>query len=153
MNRRRAARLAAVQALYQIDLTGARPAAVIGEFVAHRLASILEPFAPDEPPPEVDRDWFTTVVAGTVEAIPAIDPEIAACLQGTWTLDRLGYLLRACLRAGAYELKCHPEVPTGAVIDEYVDLSRGFIGGKEPGFVHAVLDRLAQRFRQPAAPG
>jgi N utilization substance protein B len=153
MNRRRAARLAAVQALYQIDLTGGRPLAVIGEFVAHRLPSILEPFAPDEPAPEVDRDWFTTVVQGTAEAIPALDSEIATCLQGTWTIDRLGYLLRACLRAGAYELKHHPEVPTAAVIDEYVELSRGFLGGKEPGFVHAVLDRLAQRFRQPTSAG
>lgn len=147
MPKRRAARFAAVQALYQLDL-GQQPVDdVVREFRRHRLGRLLEPFAPDSRSPPVDEEWFETVVRGVHRMAPELDPEIQACLAPGWSLERCGYLLRACLRAGAFELAACPDVPAAAVINEYVEVAQLFFAGDEPAFVNAVLDRLARRLR------
>lgn len=147
LNKRRAARFAAVQALYQVELTGDRPEVVCAEFGEHRLAQLLEPVAAELPSPEVDREWFEIVVKGAWAARKRLDIEIEPCLAEGWTLQRCGFLLRACLRAGAFELALRPDVPVNVVLNEYVELAHLFFGGNEPAFVNAVLDRLAPRLR------
>ena len=147
--RRRAARFAAVQALYQIELNGQRPDFVVAEFGEHRLAQILEPVDTDAPSPRVDQEWFRSLVTGAWAARERLDPEIEACLAPGWTLARCGFLLRACLRAGAFELALRPEVPLRAVINEYIEVARLFFAQPEVAFVNAVLDRLAPRLRPP----
>jgi transcription antitermination protein NusB len=150
LNKRRAARLAAVQALYQVELTGARPERVAAEFGEHRLAQLLEPLETEVPSPSVDREWFELVLRGAWTARERLDAEIERCLAAGWTLPRVGFLLRATLRAGAYELAERAEVPVRVVINEYVELAHLFFTDTEPGFVNAVLDRLAPRLRPPA---
>ena len=151
LNKRRAARFAAVQALYQIELMSEPPDLVCREFVEHRLGRLFEPFETDQPSPEVDREWFAIVVKGAWAAHGRLDPEIELCLAEGWTFGRLGFLLRACLRAGAYELAERSDVPVKVIINEYVELAHLFFDDADPGFVNAVLDRLASRLRDPAA--
>ena len=147
LNKRRAARFAAVQALYQIELMGEPPELVCREFGEHRLSRLLEDFETDQPSPEVDRQWFEIVVRGAWAAHDRLDPEIELCLAEGWTFGRLGYLLRAALRAGAFELAERTDVPVKVVINEYVELAHLFFDSGEPSFVNAVLDRLAQTLR------
>ncbi|HET6469027.1 MAG TPA: transcription antitermination factor NusB [Geminicoccaceae bacterium] len=151
LNKRRAARFAAVQALYQLELGQSDVRSVVVEFGEHRLASLLEPLELQLAPPVVDRDWFRAVVFGVAAARDRLDPEIEACLAPGWTLARCGYLLRACLRAGAFELAERTDVPVKVVINEYVEVAHLFFEGGEPAFVNAVLDRLAPRLRPVAA--
>ena len=152
--RRRAARFAAVQALYQIELNGQRPDFVVAEFGEHRLAQLLETADTDAPSPRVDQEWFRSLVTGAWAARERLDPEIEACLAPGWTLARCGFLLRACLRAGAFELALRPDVPLRAVINEYIEVARLFFAQPEVAFVNAVLDKLAPRLRpaEPATP-
>ncbi len=147
MPKRRAARLAAVQALYQVELGDQRPEQVVREFREHRLARLLEPFLPEARSPRVDREWFAELVCGAWKRRQELDALIADSLATDWSLERCGYLLRACLRAGAYELLARPEVPTGVVIDEYIEIAKLFYSGDEPRFVNTVLDRIAKRVR------
>lgn len=147
LNKRRAARFAAVQALYQVELAGERPDAVSREFAEHRLARLFEPFEVDEPSPDVDREWFLILVRGAWTARERLDPLIEGCLAEGWTLARCGFLLRAALRAGAFELAERTDVPVKVVINEYVELAHLFFDASEPAFVNAVLDRLAARLR------
>jgi N utilization substance protein B len=153
MTRRRAARFGAIQALFQTELSGADVEAVIREFQAHRLADLLEPLDGGGPAPVVDRDWFAGLTRGAWQRAPELDPMIEAMLAEGWTLARAGYLLRACLRAGAFELAARPEVPMPVVINEYVELAHAFLSRDEAGFINAVLDRLAPRLRPEAGPG
>ena len=151
MNRRRAARFAAVQALYQIELAGERAAVVVAEFGEHRLARLLEPFAAETPQPAVDLDWFRLVVLGAWEARERIDAVLEGCLSEGWSLARCGFFLRATLRAGAFELAQRTDVPVPVVINEYVEVAKLFLGGTEPSFVNAVLDRAAPLVRTTQA--
>lgn len=155
MNRRRAARYGAIQALFQLEHGGGSPDQVIGEFHAHRLADLLEPLELEGRPPEVDREWFTTVTRGTWRRAAELDPTIERRLAAGWSLDRLGYLLRAVLRAGAFELAERTDVPARVVVAEYVGLAHDFLPTEDAGFVNAVLDRLAREFRgdEVAGPG
>ena len=147
-DRRRAARIGAVQALYQIEVTGAPVEHVVEEFQAYRLANLLEPLDTDEPPPDVDRAWFARIVRGAAaSARGELDPMISANLADGWSLERIGYALRACLRAGAYELASCRDVPIRVVINEYIEVARAFFEGEEPGFVNAVLDKIAGQLR------
>ncbi len=146
--RRRAARLAAVQALYQLEAGGGDPDQVITEFREHRLAHLLEPFAPDAPPPPVDYEWFERITRGAWARRAELDPLIEAALAPGWTLARCGFLLRACLRAGAFELASCPEVPFRVVINEYLEVAHLFFSGEEAAFVNAVLDRLSRELRR-----
>ena len=150
MNKRRAARFGAIQALYQLETGGAPVDLVIGEFHAHRLEDLLEPLELGGRPPSVDREWFTTVTRGAWRRAPELDPLIEQRLAAGWSMERLGYLLRAFLRAGAYELAEQPDVPARVVINEYVGLAHDFLPSDDAGFVNAVLDRLVVTLRPEA---
>ena len=134
---RSAARLAALQALYQLEITGADPSDVIEEFIAHRFDKTL-------PNDEV---FFADVVHGVLKHQVDIDRALAHSLSEGWTLARIDSILRALLRAASYELIARADVPVKVVIDEYVELARDFFDGDEPKFVNAVLDKLAHEKR------
>jgi N utilization substance protein B len=135
---RSAARLAALQALYQLEITGIPPGDVIEEFIEHRFARHPQTGAPLH-----DEAFFADVVHGVLKHQIEIDRSIARTLAPGWTLARIDSILRALLRAAAYELVARRDVPAKVVIDEYVELTRDFFDGNEPGFVNAMLDRLA----------
>jgi len=147
LNKRRAARFAAVQALYQAEAGDLAIDRVIAEFKTHRLASIFEPLELATPSPKVDEVWFAIIAGGAWEARDQLDPAIESCLGEEWSLARCGYLLRATLRAGAFELARRSDVPIKVVINEYVELAYLFFDGNEPALVNAVLDRLAPILR------
>lgn len=147
LNKRRAARFAAVQALYQAEAGDLAVDRVIAEFKAHRLAEIFEPLDLETPSPKVDEVWFAVIAGGAWQARDQLDPAIESCLRDNWTLTRCGFLLRATLRAGAFELANRRDVPIKVVINEYVELAYLFFDGDEPSLVNAVLDRLAPILR------
>jgi len=140
---RSAARLAALQALYQLEMTGGAPGDVVDEFIQHRFGRDAETGQ------RVPRDeaFFADIVHGVLKHQVEIDRSIARSLAAGWTLSRIDSILRALLRAATYELVARSDVPVKVVIDEYVELARDFFEGDEPGFVNAVLDRLAHRKR------
>jgi N utilization substance protein B len=144
---RSVARLAAVQALYQMEISGAGVDAVVREFVDHRFGSDLE----GEPLAEADETFFGELVRGVVEEQGAIDRAIVHRLAQNWKLERLDATVRAILRAGAYELSRRPDVPAEVVIDEYVELAKAFFDPTEAGFVNAALDAISGDVRP--APG
>lgn len=148
LQKRRAARLAAVQALFQAENGEQSIQAVIAEFDAHRLGALLATLEEPRPAsPEVDREWFRIVAAGSWENRVKLDEALTECLTSGWTLARCGFFLRACLRAGAFELFDRTDVPINAVINEYVELSRLFLSTEEAGFVNAVLDKASISLR------
>jgi N utilization substance protein B len=145
---RSVARLAAVQALYQMEVSGAGVEAVVREFSDHRFDRALGGEEGEGAPlAAADEDFFADLVRGVVEQQRGIDPAIARRLAQGWRLDRLDATVRAILRAGAFELSHRPDVPVEVVINEYVDLARSFFEGPEPGFVNAALDGLARDVR------
>jgi transcription antitermination protein NusB len=148
-NQRGAARLAAVQALYQMDIGGAGVLEIVAEYEAHRLGSEIdgEQYRPADPA------WFRAVVSGVVENQRALDPVIRSGLTEDWPLSRLDATLRAILRAGAWELSAKKDVPIAVIVNEYVDVARAFFDGEEPKIVNAVLDRLARKYRGEQKPG
>lgn len=138
-SRRGAARVAVVQALYQIDIAGAPVATVLREFSDHRL----EGRAGDT----VDHALFADVVRGTIDAGADLDAMIAPILVEGWTMARLDRVLRAILRAGAYEISARRDVPPRVAINEYVNVAHAFFDGHESRIVNGVLDRLAHTLR------
>ncbi len=150
-NKRGAARLAAVQALYQMDVSGQGLLEVAAEYETFRLGKEVD----GAQYREADPQWFRAILSGVVEHQKAIDPVIHQSLTGDWPLSRLDSTLRAILRAGVYELTHKQDVPVAVIVSEYVDIAHAFFeGGEEPGLVNAVLDRVARRARKPApAPG
>jgi len=140
---RRASRLAAVQAIYQMELTGIDVEAVCREFIEHRFGREIE----TNPAGSADEQFFVAIVRGVPQHQVEIDRSIAKCLASDWRLDRVDSILRAILRAGAFELIARRDVPAKAVIDEYLEISHAFFSGDEPGFVNAVLDKLAHAKR------
>jgi len=143
--KRRAARLAAVQALYQMEQTGEGSDAVTEEFLAYRFG--CEPEITALGPP--DEAFFASILAGVPQHQDEIDAAIAESLSEKWRLGRVDSALRAILRAGVFELIGRPDVPARAVIDEYVDLAHAFATVEEAGFVNAALDAIARRKRAP----
>lgn len=139
---RRQSRLSAVQALYQMELTGATSKPVIFEFLNHRFGFEDEPdmVAADEP-------FFEDLVEGVIRVQDDIDGRLDKQLPEKWPLRRLDMTLRALLRVGVYEIMQRPDVPGRVVIDEYVALANDFFDGKEPGIANAVLDRIAKSVR------
>ena len=135
---RRAARIAAVQALYQMELAGGGAEETLEEFTQHRLGEF-------EVTP--DQDFFAAILRGVPQHQVEIDRSIAGSLAPGWTLARIDSILRAILRCGLFELVARRDVPARSVIDEYVAVANDFFGGEEPGFVNGVLDRLARRKR------
>lgn len=144
--RRRAARLAAVQALYAIELAGAPAEAVLGEFQAERWTSRRD--GPDEALGEApDREFLGEVVRGAISRQDEVDDLLRQTLAAQWPIERLEAVLRALLRAGTFELLARADVPARVVIAEYVRIAEDFFDGGEPGLANGVLDRLAKRLR------
>lgn len=142
-NKRGAARLAAVQALYQMDLTLAAVSEVVGEYENLRLGQEVD----GEQYVDADAAWFRGVVAGVVKDQKSIDPVIHSSLTPDWPLSRIDTLLRAILRAGVFELTNRKDVPAKVIINEYVDVAHAFYGDDEPRMVNGVLDAIARQLR------
>jgi N utilization substance protein B len=140
---RSAARLAAVQALYQHEMEGTPIERLLHEFHEHRLGATIE----DEQYHEAERDFFDDVVTGADARRADLDKLIADRLADGWTLERLDRPMRAILRAGAYELIARRDVPVATVISEYVDVAHAFYGKRESGFVNGLLDAIAKAAR------
>lgn len=142
-NKRGAARLAAVQALYQMDLAGTGFNEIVAEFESHWLGSEVEgaQYMPAE------AAYFRDIVGGVVREQRSLDPMIDTALDRGWPLKRIETVLRAVLRAGAYELAHRPDIPARVVTTEYVDIAAAFVDDEETGMVNAVLDQLAHQMR------
>jgi N utilization substance protein B len=141
---RSAARLAAVQALYQMEMEATPLARLLHEFHEHRLGATIE----DDTYAEAEVDFFDDLVTGTDARRAEIDALIAARLAGGWSLERLDRPMRAILRAGTYELIARPDVPAASVINEYLDVAHAFFDKREAGFVNGLLDAIAKEARQ-----
>ncbi len=142
--RRSVARLGAVQALYQIELSQALPEAVLQEFLQDRLDEDFEGLSLSA----ADREFLVALVSGVAANAKELDDMMSAVLVEDWPVERLETLLRLILRAGAYELAFRPEIPARVAITEYVRLTQAFFDGKEPGMTNGVLDRLAHSLRE-----
>ena len=142
-NKRGAARLAAVQALYQMDLAGSGLNEILAEFESHWLGREVEgaQYLPAE------AAFFRDIVSGVVRDQRALDPQIDTALEQGWPLKRIEAVLRAALRAGAYELDHRKDVPARVIVSEYVDVAHAFVEKDETGLVNAVLDQLARELR------
>jgi N utilization substance protein B len=142
-NRRGAARLAAVQALYQMDIAGTPLNDILAEFESHWLGREVEgsQYLPAE------ATFFRELVGGFVREQRRLDPLIDRTLAGGWPLKRIETLLRAVLRAGAYELDRRSDVPARVVVSEYVGIAGAFFDSEETGMINAVLDALARELR------
>ena len=141
---RRLARLAAAQALYEIEVAKASPHEVVPAFVSRGFSGIVD----DDESRAVDAVFFEKLVLGAYGEMPTIDPMLINALEPDFNLARLEVLLRAILRLGVYELLSFGDVPAKVVITEYVELGRDFFSGREPALVNAVLDRLARVLRE-----
>ncbi len=142
-NRRGAARLAAVQALYQMDLAGSGLNEILAEFESHWIGREVEgaQYLPAE------AAFFRDIVTGVVREQRTLDPLIDAALAARWPLKRVEAVLRAVLRAGTYELGHRRDVPARVVVSEYADVAAAFVEREETGMINAVLDQLARNLR------
>jgi|SRR4051794_3316310 N utilization substance protein B len=142
-NRRGAARLAAVQALYQMDLAGTGLNEILAEFESHWIGREVEgdQYLPAE------AAFFRDIVGGVVREQRKLDPLIDSILEQSWPLKRIEAILRAVLRAGAYELDHRRDVPARVVVSEYVDVAHAFVDRDETGMANAVLDQIARKLR------
>ncbi|BCH60030.1 N utilization substance protein B [Agrobacterium vitis] len=145
-NQRGAARLAAVQALYQMDIGGTGVLEVVAEYETHRLGQEID----GETYLKADASWFRSIVAGVVRDQTKIDPLIRQALQDDWSLARVDSTVRAILRAGTFELLERKDVPVAVIVTEYVEIAHAFFQEDEPKLVNAVLDRIAKQVRVPA---
>ncbi|MCB1491732.1 MAG: transcription antitermination factor NusB [Rhodobiaceae bacterium] len=140
---RSAARLAAVQALYQMDIAGTGIDSVLDEYETYRLGQEIdgEQYAP------ADAAHFRAVVSGVVTDQVAIDRTVNAILADNWPLARIDSILRALLRAATFELKGLPDIPSRVVINEYLDIAGAFFDAEEKSLANGVLDRAARQIR------
>ncbi len=145
-NQRGAARLAAVQALYQMDIGGTGVLEVVAEYEVHRLGQELD----GETYLKADASWFRSIVSGVVREQTRLDPLIGSALQDDWALSRLDSTVRAILRAGTFELLDRKDVPIAVIVTEYVEIAHAFFEEDEPKLVNAVLDRIAKQVRGEA---
>ncbi|WP_414901731.1 transcription antitermination factor NusB [Sphingomonas flavalba] len=140
---RSAARLAAVQALYQHEMEGTEPPRLLHEFHHHRLGATIE----EVEYAEAEVDFFDDVVKGAIARRDEIDTLIGTHLAAGWSLDRLDRPMRQILRAGTYELLARADIPVAAVISEYVDVAHAFYDKRETSFVNGLLDAVAKQAR------
>ena len=140
---RSAARLAAVQALYQKEMEGTPVPMLLHEFHQHRLGATIE----DVTYARAEVTFFDDIVKGVDARSDEIDALIAGKLSSGWSMERLDKPMRQILRAGAYELLARIDVPTGSVISEYVDVAKAFYDKRESGFVNGLLDAVAREVR------
>jgi N utilization substance protein B len=137
---RSAARLAAVQALYQQEMEGTPTPRLIHEFHDHRLGATIEGVTYAD----AEQGFFDDLVSGTVARQAEIDTLIADRLAEGWTLARLDKPMKAILRVGSYELLARPDVPVATVLSEYIDVANAFYDKREKGFVNGLLDAIAK---------
>ncbi|MCC2690820.1 MAG: transcription antitermination protein NusB [Rhizobiaceae bacterium] len=142
-NKRGAARLAAVQALYQMDVAGSGLLEIAAEYEAFRLGKEVDGALYRE----ADAQWFRAILSGVVENQKIIDPAIREALPEDWPLSRLDSTLRAILRAGVFELIARDDVPVAVIVSEYIDIAKAFYSADEPKLVNGVLDRVARTVR------
>ncbi len=142
-NRRGAARLAAVQALYQMDIGGTGINDIFAEYESHWIGNEVE----GEQYLPAEAAFFRDIVSGVVRDQKKIDPVLDEALSRGWPLKRIEAILRAVLRAGAYELEHRKDIPARVVVSEYVDVAHAFVERDETGMVNAVLDQLARQYR------
>jgi len=142
-NRRGAARLAAVQALYQMEIAGTGLDDILAEFESHWIGREVEgaQYLPAE------ANFFRDIVSGVLREQRSLDPLVDAALARGWPLRRIDAILRAVLRAGAYELGHRGDIPARVVVSEYVDVANAFVDAEETGMVNAVLDQIARQYR------
>ncbi|KQO72857.1 transcription antiterminator NusB [Methylobacterium sp. Leaf87] len=140
---RSGARLSVVQALYEMEISGKGVIEAVAEFETFWIGQTVD--GVEHPPAEIA--FFRDLLRGVVEEQRAIDPMLDNALSQGWPLKRIEMVLRAILRAGAYELMHRRDVPARAAISEYVDVAHSFYGGDEPGMVNAVLDKVAREVR------
>ena len=140
---RSAARLAAVQALYQMDMEEIGLARLLGQFHEHRLGKEIE----DDQYVDADIDFFDDIVVGADGRREDIDALIEGNLGEQWKIGRLDKTMLQILRAGTYELIARPDVPTGTVINEYMDVAHAFFDTKDAKFVNGLLDAVAKAKR------
>jgi len=143
---RSAARLAAVQALYQHEMEATPIAKLIHEFHQHRIGATIE----DDEYADADTEFFDDLVKGTLARLDEIDVAIVARLASGWSMDRLDRTMKAILRAGSYELLARSDVPIGAVVSEYVDVAKAFFDAREAGFANGLLDAIGKDVRKSA---
>ncbi len=141
---RSAARLAAVQALYQKEMEGTAIPVLLHEFHHHRLGATIE----DVEYADAEVDFFDDLVSGTDARLGEIDALIEANLSKEWNLARLDKPMKAILRVGSYELLARADVPTGTAISEYVDVAKAFYDKREAGFINGLLDAVAKEVRR-----
>ena len=142
-NRRGAARLAAVQALYQMDIAGKGLNDILAEFESHWLGREVE----GEQYLPAEAAFFRDIVGGFVADQRRLDPLIDQALAAGWPLKRIEAILRSVLRAGAWELQKRTDIPARVIVSEYVDVANAFVDKTETGMVNAVLDQLARKLR------
>lgn len=142
-DKRSAARLAAVQALYDMEISGKPVQQAVSEFESHWMNVPID----DVELKPAEEPFFRDLVAGVVQDQRLVDQKVDAALARGWPLKRVEAVLRAILRAGAYELMRRPDVPVRVVINEYVDVARAFYDGEEAGMVNAVLDAIGREER------
>ena len=142
-NKRGAARLAAVQALYQMDLAATPLHEILAEFESHWIGREVE----GEQYLPAEAAFFREVVGGVVAEQRKLDPLIDAALAQGWPLKRIETVLRAILRAGAYELDKRRDIPARVIVSEYVDVAHAFVEREETGLINAVLDQIARQLR------
>ena len=142
-NRRGAARLAAVQALYQMDIAGTDLNEILPQFESHWIGRELDgaQYLPAE------AAFFRDLVSGVLREQRTLDPLVDKALAAGWPLKRIEAILRAVLRAGAYELAHRSDVPARVIVSEYVDIAHAFVDKEETGLVNAVLDHIARQYR------
>jgi N utilization substance protein B len=144
---RAAARLAAVQALYQHEMEGTPQALLLDEFHRHRLGAEIDAEVGDARYADADVAFFDAIVVGVLARCDEIDARLSEKLAAGWSLARLDRTMLQILRAGAWELMARVEVPTGTAISEYVDVAHAFFDARETKFVNGVLDAVAKAVR------
>jgi transcription antitermination protein NusB len=135
--------MGAVQALYQMEISGIGDEAVVAEFTEHRFGRARD----GSPAAEPDLAHFERVVRGVISRQTDVDHAINGSLKSGWTLERIDATARAILRAGTYEVLACDDVPPRVILNEYVEIAHAFFSGDEPGFINGVLDHIARRER------
>ena len=140
---RSSARLAAVQALYQIEANRSPAKIIVKEFLDHRIDETIDETELEK----ADVKFFTDIVLGTHDRIDEIDELIKSKLGDEWTLDRIESVARAAIRVGVYEIIARVDVPTSVIINEYIDATKAFFDDGTPSFVNGILDKIAKEKR------
>lgn len=147
--RQRAARLAAVQAIYQVAITGIHPKAAVEEFMTYRAGQEIDGELYVTPAPELLR----AIVEGAGSRAPEIEDMVKGALGKSHDSERLEELLRSILRAGIWELLENDEAPVGVIINEYIEVTKAFYGGSEPSLINGALDSMAKVLRPHSSKG